>query len=269
MTAARVPLGAALDSPDSKRRYVRRLFATIADRYDLITVLLSFGLDPGWKRTLVRRAGDLTGTRALDLACGTGDIAFALARAGARVTGLDITHRMVQLAESKNPPSPESRTSTSALRATVGRPRPGFVVGDMMALPFPDGHFDVVTTGYGLRNVPVLEGALAEIARVLRPGGQLLSLDFNHPSNALVRGVYFGYLTVVGSALGYALHRDADTYRYIPESLRRYPDAPEVARRLRTAGFATAEWQPVLGGLMAIHSARKPALSERSESNGP
>ena len=254
MTAARVPLGAALDSPDSKRRYVRRLFATIADRYDLITVLLSFGLDAGWKRTLVRRAGDLTGTRALDLACGTGDIAFALSRAGALVTGLDITHRMVELAESKNPPS---------------RPRAGFVVGDMMALPFPDGHFDVVTTGYGLRNVPVLEGALAEIARVLRPGGQLLSLDFNHPSNPLVRGVYFGYLTVVGSALGYALHRDADTYRYIPESLRRYPGAPEVARRLRAAGFATAEWQPVLGGLMAIHSARKPALSERSESTGP
>ena len=258
MNRARVPLRTALESPGAKHRYVRRLFATIADRYDLITVLLSFGRDARWKQRLVELAGPLRNKAALDLACGTGDIAFALARRGARVTGLDITYRMVELAESKNPSSPESRW-----------PRPGFLVGDMMSLPFPDGHFDVVTTGYGLRNVPVLDGALAEIARVLRPGGQFLSLDFNHPSNALVRGVYFGYLTIVGSALGYALHRDADTYRYIPESLRRYPGAPEVVRRLRTAGFTTAEWQPVLGGLMAIHSARKPAVSERSESNGP
>ena len=250
MTGARVPLRTALESPGAKHRYVRGLFATIADRYDLITVLLSFGRDARWKHRLVELAGPLQGKSALDLACGTGDIAFALASRGARVTGLDITPRMVQIARGKS-------RSASVL------------VGDMMSLPFPDGHFDVVTTGYGLRNVPVLEGALAEIARVLRPGGQFLSLDFNHPSNALVRGVYFAYLTIVGSALGYALHRDADTYRYIPESLRRYPGALAVVRRLRAAGFATAEWQPVLGGLMAIHSARKPALSERSESNGP
>jgi demethylmenaquinone methyltransferase/2-methoxy-6-polyprenyl-1,4-benzoquinol methylase len=254
MTSARVPLRTALESPSSKSRYVRRLFGTIADRYDLITVLLSFGLDAGWKRRLASLASPLAGRRALDLACGTGDIAFELSRGGARVTGLDITHRMVEIGRSKiqNQPSPEPRAPNSEYRA------PSFVTGDMMSLPFPDGHFDVVTTGYGLRNVPVLEGALAEIARVLRPGGQFLSLDFNHPSNALVRGVYFGYLTLVGSALGYALHRDADTYRYIPESLRRYPGAPEVVRRLRAAGFVTAEWQPVFGGLMAIHSARMP-----------
>ena len=262
MTPARVPLRTALESPRSKHRYVRGLFATIADRYDLITVLLSFGRDARWKQRLVDLAGPLNNKAALDLACGTGDIAFALSRQGALVTGLDITPRMVEIARSKIPGT-EHRVAHTEHRT------PNFVVGDMMALPFPDGHFDVVTTGYGLRNVPVLEGALAEIARVLRPGGQLLSLDFNHPSNTLVRGVYFGYLTVVGGALGYALHRDADTYRYIPESLRRYPGAPEVAGRLRAAGFAIAEWQPVLGGLMAIHTARKPALSERRESNGP
>ena len=243
MSGARVPLRAALDSPDAKRRYVRRLFATIADRYDLITVLLSFGLDAGWKRTLVRRAGSVSGARALDLACGTGDIAFELAKAGASVTGLDITHRMVEIGR---------------LRAAGdGGPSPMFVVGDMMALPFPDGHFDVVTTGYGLRNVPELDGALREIARVLRPSGLLLSLDFNRPVNGLVRGIYLGYLTVVGSALGFVLHRDPDTYRYIPESLRRYPGAPGVARLMKTAGFKTADWSRVLGGLMAIHSGRK------------
>ena len=236
MSQARVPLRTALESPGSKRLYVRRLFATIADRYDLITVLLSFGLDRRWKRGLVSLAGDLTGRRALDLACGTGDIAFELTARGARVAGLDLTHRMVQLAKEKGDAS--------------------FLVGDMMALPFADAQFDVVTTGYGLRNVPELPSAVAEIRRVLRPGGVLLSLDFNRPSNPIVRGVYLAYLTLVGSALGAILHRDPDTYRYIPESIRRYPGAPAVAQLMRDGGFTRAEWIPVLGGLMAIHVAR-------------
>ena len=244
MSAARVPLGTALESPDSKRRYVRRLFATIADRYDLITVLLSFGLDAGWKRRLVTLAEPVRGKSALDLACGTGDIAFELSGRGATVVGLDITVRMVELACSK---------ISSSAQPPV--PSPRFLAGDMMALPFPDRAFDVVTTGYGLRNVPELSAAVREIARVLRPGGVLLSLDFNRPSNSLVRAVYLGYLTLVGSALGYALHRDPDTYRYIPESLRRYPGADRVAAMMRDEGFATAEWVPVLGGLMAIHRA--------------
>ena len=236
MTRGRVPLRTALESPDSKRRYVRRLFATIADRYDLITVLLSFGLDRRWKRALASRAGDVSGRQVLDLACGTGDIAFDFASRGARVVGLDITHRMVQLAS--------------------GKGRGAFLVGDMMALPFAPARFDVVTTGYGLRNVPDIEGALAEIHRVLRPGGLLLSLDFNRPSTAIVRSVYLAYLTAVGSVLGAILHRDPDTYRYIPESIKRYPGAPAVATLMRDAGFASADWYPVLGGLMAVHVAR-------------
>jgi demethylmenaquinone methyltransferase/2-methoxy-6-polyprenyl-1,4-benzoquinol methylase len=250
MNPARVPLRTALESPSSKRRYVRRLFHTIADRYDLITVLLSFGLDARWKQRLVDLAGPLNNKVALDLACGTGDIAFALARRGARVTGLDITHRMVEIARSKTPSS-ESRAPSPESRA------PNFVVGDMMTLPFGDAQFDVVTTGYGLRNVPELDGALAEIARVLRPGGLLLSLDFNKPENAIVRAIYLGYLTVVGSALGVLLHRDPDTYRYIPESLRRYPGAAAVSLMMQEAGLATAGWAPVLGGLMALHSATR------------
>ena len=258
MTGARVPLRTALESPDSKGRYVRRLFATIADRYDLITIVLSFGLDAGWKRRLVSMAGPLAGTQALDLACGTGDIVFELSRRGAIVTGLDITHRMVEIARSKLPrvPSTEYRIpSTESRVPSTEHPVPTFVVGDMMALPFPDAQFDVVTTGYGLRNVPELRGALQQIVRVLKPGGTLLSLDFNRPSNALVRGIYLGYLTVVGSTLGYVLHRDPDTYRYIPASLQRYPGADAVEAMMSEEGFDTVEWFPLLGGLMAIHRA--------------
>src|SRR5215207_715035 len=233
-------LRAALATAETKAPYVRRLFHTIADRYDLITRLLSFGRDRRWKLRLADLAAVERGIEALDLACGTGDIAFELARRGARVTGLDLTHRMLQLAR--------------------GRADPGgvrFVTGDMMALPFPDACFDLVTTGYGIRNVPRIQPALAEIRRVLRPGGLLLSLDFDKPSNPFVRGVYLGYLTVVGSALGWMLHRDPDTYRYIPESIRRYPGARGVVALMQQRGFANASWHRVLGGFMSIHVARK------------
>jgi ubiquinone/menaquinone biosynthesis methyltransferase len=246
----RVPLEAALASPAAKARYVRRLFSTIADRYDLITVLLSFGLDRRWKRRAVDLAAPRPGLRALDLACGTGDIAFGLAARGAAVVGLDITHRMLELAR--------LRRFAASARQARGRPIPPlFLTADMCALPFGDAAFDIVTTGYGLRNVPDLGGAVHEIRRVLRPGGVLVSLDFNRPSNALVRAVYLTYLRIVGGALGWALHRDPDTYRYIPASIERYPGAAAVAAGLRDAGFMQARWLPVLGGLMAIHVARK------------
>jgi demethylmenaquinone methyltransferase/2-methoxy-6-polyprenyl-1,4-benzoquinol methylase len=127
----------------------------------------------------------------------------------------------------------------------------------MMALPFRDSTFDVVTTGYGIRNVPQIAAALAEIHRVLRPGGVLLSLDFNRPANPVVRWVYLVYLTLVGSTVGLVLHGDADTYRYIPESIRRYPGADGVCAIARDQAFSSCEYSRVLGGLMAIHRAVK------------
>jgi ubiquinone/menaquinone biosynthesis methyltransferase len=243
----RPDLRSSLDTPAGKRRYVRRLFATIADRYDLITVLLSYGGDARWKQRLVSMSGAAPGVRALDLACGTGDIAYAAAARGARVTGLDITFRMVELAKEKG-------TATFLQNSKKGG-CPLFLVGDMLALPFADSSFDLVTTGYGIRNVPDIDVAIGEIRRVLRPGGLFLSLDFNRPSNTLLRSVYLGYLTVVGSTLGWVLHRDPDTYRYIPESIRRYPGAEAIVDRLAAHGFGSPRYLPVLGGLMAIHAA--------------
>ena len=231
-------------TPGHKRQYVRSLFSTIADRYDLITVLLSGGLDRRWKKRLVEQIGPTGEIAILDLACGTGDIAFAAVRGqrDRRVVGLDITLRMLQLASRK----PQARTH-----------RVGFLAGDMMALPFPADSFDVVTTGYGLRNVPDLQGALLEIYRVLKPGGGMLALDFDRPRNRLVRGVYLAYLTVVGSVLGLVLHGDPDTYRYIPESIKRYPGAAGVSVMARNAGFRSCAHTALLGGLMAMHSATK------------
>ena len=248
MTGGRVPLDDALASPESKARYVRRLFSTIADRYDLITVLLSFGLDARWKRRIVHLANPRANQHALDLACGTGDIAFGLAARGARVVGLDITHRMLRLAR---------------VRRTDGVP---LVQGDMSSLPFPAAAFDLVTTGYGLRNVPDLPCALREIHRVLRPGGVFCSLDFDRPELPLIRAIYLAYLDVVGGALGWLLHGDPDTYRYIPASIRRYPGARGVAHLLASRGFHDVRHVRVLGGLMAMHVARRGRTGDPNSS---
>jgi len=232
-----VSLRSTIATPAGKQRYVRRMFATIADRYDLITVVLSYGLDRRWKDRLISLAAIAGDDRVLDLACGTGDILFRAARQARLAVGLDVTFRMLQLA---------------AAKANVP-----LVAGDMMALPFPSAKFSVVTTGYGLRNVPDIESAIDEIARVLVPRGRLLSLDFNKPAQPLLRAAYLAYLTIVGSTLGFVLHRDPDTYRYIPESIRNYPGADGVARLLEQRGFTNVRVVPLLGGLMAIHSATR------------
>ena len=237
---SRLPLSEAFDAPDAKRRYVRRLFGTIADRYDLITRFLSFGLDRGWKDRLVSLSGISPGSRVLDLACGTGDIAFEALRRGGHVTGLDVTPRMLTLAKAK--PSGDAVA---------------WLVGDMVTLPVASNTIDAVTTGYGLRNVPDLEAALREIHRVLRPGGVACSLDFDRPSRSWIRVPYLAYLTAVGSVLGWVLHRDPDTYRYIPASIRRYPGARLVGDLMRDVGFREVEVTPILGGLMAMHRFRK------------
>lgn len=235
-------LQTAFDSPESKRQHVRHLFHTIADRYDLITRVLSWGRDAHWKVTLLDRLGVWKGARVLDLACGTGDLVFGAVERGAEATGLDITPRMVQLAQTKPTLHPMKMT---------------WLVGDMTALPIRSTSYDLVTTGYGLRNVPDLSRALSEIHRVLKPGGFAGSLDFNRPEARWLRAVYLTYLRIVGGLLGWVLHRDADTYRYIPESIARYPGARGVADLFRAAGFADVQVTPVLGGLMTIHIARK------------
>jgi demethylmenaquinone methyltransferase / 2-methoxy-6-polyprenyl-1,4-benzoquinol methylase len=234
-------LARRIATPDGKRQYVRTVFATIADRYDLITKVLSYGQDRRWKERLVSLAAPAPGSLALDLASGTGDIAFLLHDRDVQTIGLDVTRRMIELAKAKRPPARS----------------PAFVVGDMMALPFPSGSFDVVTAGYGLRNVPDLTAAIDEMYRVLRHGGQALSLDFDRPTGGMVRWVYLLYLSLVGGMLGWVLHRDPDTYRYIPASIRLYPGARAVAELMKTRGFTSVRHYPLLGGLMAIHHARK------------
>lgn len=243
---AAVSLDRAFDSPETKRQHNRALFTTIADRYDLITRILSYGQDARWKRRLIALADVRQGDRVLDLATGTGDVAFAAASAGANVVGLDLTHRMLQLARLR-----QGYAGQAGARCIE------FINADMGNLPLSSASFDLVTTSYGLRNVPDLDSAIDEIARVLKPGGRLVSLDFNRPDNQVIRSAYLVYLSCVGSVLGWVLHRDPDTYRYIPESLKRYPGARGIAERIASRGFDQVRIVPVLFGLMSIHVVRR------------
>ena len=245
-----VKLDQALARPDTKRQYNQRLFATIAARYDLITRLLSFGRDQSWKKRVVDLAAVGPNDRVLDLACGTGDLALASARIGAAVTGLDLTPAMLELAA--------RRCTGARVRGCTGA-RVHWCTGDICNLPIAGEKFSVVTVGYGLRNVPDLPGALKEIHRVLKPGGRLCALDFDRPEAAWLRAIYLGYLNVVGGTLGWVLHRDPDTYRYIPASIERYPGGRGVVKLMEAAGFMNVRHVKVLGGLMAIH------LGERGE----
>jgi demethylmenaquinone methyltransferase/2-methoxy-6-polyprenyl-1,4-benzoquinol methylase len=244
-----LPLRDAISTPQTKRRYTRRVFTTIADRYDLVTVLLSFNRDRAWKQRMIARAHVRPGELALDLACGTGDLTFPLTRDGARVVGLDITAHMIELAQRK---AGERRTARAWSGVAGGPGTPD--LGTRTT-------FGLVTTGYGIRNVPDIAGALREVHRVLEPGGRFFSLDFDRPDHPLIRAAYLAYLAVVGSALGWLLHRDPDTYRYIPETIRTYPGAAGVVSLLKSAGFEAASYEPVFGGFMAMHRAVKGGLA--------
>lgn len=228
---------------------VNDLFAAIARRYDLLNDLQSFGLHRRWKRRVADLADASRGACALDLCCGTGDIAFALARRGAETTGLDFSEKMLEVAAKRN------QTSESKLQA----PNPVFIHGDAQQIPFPDNSFDIVTVGYGLRNLASWERGLDEMCRVARPGARLIVLDFGKPPNALWRGLYFTHLKISVPLIGWLFCGNAQAYAYILESLKHYPAQLAVAEKMRALKLANVRVINLLGGAMAINSGQKPA----------
>ena len=220
---------------------VNDLFARVAPRYDLINDLQSFGLHRLWKRRVLRLAQVRPGERALDVCCGTGDLAFALARAGASVEALDFSEAMLAVA----------RQRVGAVTGAAARPQ--FQQGDAMHLPFPSNSFDVVTVGYGLRNLRDWRAGLHEMHRVARPGTRLLVLDFGKPDNALWRSLYFAYLRLVVPVFGKLFCGEAATHAYILESLQRYPAQRGVDEALRELGCRDARIVNLMGGAMSIN----------------
>lgn len=236
-------IGAQIEDPRTKRRYVRDLFDGIARRYDLTNDVMSFRLHRQWKRVLLRIAALRPGQTILDLAAGTGDLAFGAARrvdGRARVIAADLTPGMMRIGQAR------SASGHAPARAIH------WVAADAFTLPFPDRAFDRVLIGYGLRNFGELEACLGEIRRCLAPGGKLVALDFGHPRSHALRRFYFAYLDVTTRLVGWALHRNPEAYVYIPESLRRYPGQREVARAMERLGYVRCGFVDLLFGAMAI-----------------
>lgn len=225
---------------------VHDLFAAIARRYDLLNDLQSFGLHRLWKRRVVRLANVRPRDRALDLCCGTGDIALALGRQGAETTGLDFSEKMLEVAVARQR---NFKSQISNLK---------FIQGDAQQIPFPENSFDIVTVGYGLRNLARWERGLEEMHRVARPGARLIVLDFGRPANPLWRNIYFTHLKCSVPLIGLLFCGNARAYAYILESLKHYPAQLAVAGKMRGLKLANVRCFNLLGGAMAINYAEKP-----------
>ena len=239
-------------APD-KGRAVRGMFASIAPRYDLLNRLLSAGQDQRWRRALVARLPPLGhGDRVLDLCTGTGDVALAIADGAggeAIVHASDFCEAMVARAPGK-----------AARRRHPRGPAPAFLVADALALPYPAARFRAVTVAFGLRNIQDPPAALAEMARVLQPGGRLLVLEFSRPENRAFARLYRLYFFQVLPRLGRLLSGSpVDAYRYLPESVWAFPGPDELAAAMRAAGLRVLEQKRFLGGAVVLHVSERLA----------
>lgn len=234
-------------TPEEKTHKVHGVFEGVAKNYDLMNDLMSGGIHRLWKDSFIRRIRPRAGLRYLDVAGGTGDIAFKIRQKtgpGTEITLCDLTYNML----------------------SVGRDRAidkgwlndfEWVTGNAETLPFPDSHFDVYTISFGLRNVTHIDDALKEAYRVLKPGGRFFCLEFSHVENPLLAKAYDLYSFNVIPRIGALVAKDRDSYQYLVESIRKFPSQRNLRSRLLDAGFDRAEYSNLTGGVACIHSAVK------------
>ena len=222
---------------------IRAMFGRVARRYDLLNHLLSASLDRVWRRRLARALPLPAGSRVLDLCCGTGDQAQALRRPGVEIVAADFCLPMLALAAPK-------------FRHGEG-PRPALLNADALDLPFPNASFDVATVSFGLRNVADLDRAMRELARVLRPGGELGVLEFTIPAWQPLRGLYLFYFRHLLPRVGRLLSNDPTAYTYLPSSVLDFPQRQAFITRLEAAGFEAATSTSLSGGILALYRGRK------------
>ena len=225
---------------DERTRRIRRVFESVAPRYDLMNDLMSFGIHRLWKRRLAREANAQSGQVVVDLAGGTGDVAGLMAGAGARVMVCDPSLAMMN----------------------AGRPRAdagiAWLAGTGERIPLADGSVDTVTIAFGIRNVTSLDGALREVLRALKPGGRFLCLEFSRPW-APIKPFYDLFSFTVIPRLGAWIARDPEAYTYLVESIRRFPDQEEMRRTMEQAGFADVRYRNLSFGIACLHVGVKPA----------
>ena len=243
-----------IDSEEKEGR-VGAVFDSVAGKYDLMNDVMSAGIHRAWKNWYVWQTGVKPGEAVLDLAAGTGDITLRLAKrmrgkgAGADIEGRlvssDINAAMLKIGE-------ERLTNKGWLKNLE------FVIANAEALPFEDNSFDLITMAFGLRNVTHQDKALAEMARVLKPGGRVLVLEFSRPKNAVINRFYDWYSFTSLPKMGAFIAKDADSYQYLAESIRMHPPQEELKAMFAAAGLVDCEYQNLSNGIVAIHKGVKP-----------
>lgn len=228
---------------EEREQYVQDLFRRVAPKYDFLNRLLSMRRDVGWRRFAAQRTGVAAGGSVLDVATGTGDLAFDLAAVTGpegRVVGLDFTEEMLVRAREK---------ADKLGLADVCE----FVQGNALDLPFDDDEFDAATIAFGLRNVVDRERCLSEMRRVVRPGGRVLVLEFSQPVWPVFRQLYLLYFRYILPLIGRLIQGDADTYRYLPETVLAFPDQQSLAAKMRELGFRNVRYHNLTGGISCLH----------------
>ena len=228
----------------SKREQVERMFDRISPRYDLLNRLLSLGIDQRWRRRVVRRLRADGVQQLLDVATGTGDLAIMAASAVPRITGVDISAGMLEQGRRK--------LKEKGLEHQVE-----LVQADGIALPFSDDRFDAVTVAFGVRNFEDLEGGIAEMQRVIRPGGHLHVLEFSKPRRTPFKELFRIYFHHILPFIGRLVSRDPAAYTYLPESVDAFPEGPAFETILKRCGFTAISTRPLTGGIATLYSARK------------
>ncbi|MDP6082055.1 MAG: bifunctional demethylmenaquinone methyltransferase/2-methoxy-6-polyprenyl-1,4-benzoquinol methylase UbiE [Verrucomicrobiota bacterium] len=224
-------------------KQVDQMFGAIARRYDLVNDIQSLGLHRLWKRRVVALSNFREGEIGLDLCCGTGDLAIGLAKRGGSLVAMDMNRPMLQQAASR--------------LAKRGEDRVSLAQADALKLPVSDNSMDLVTIGYGLRNLAELEDGIREITRALKPGGRLLILDFGKPANRIIRSVYYLYLAGMLPVFGWLCCGNASAYAYILKSLKKYTAQKGVAAVLHDMGYNSVQVIEIMTGAMSIHIAIK------------
>ena len=232
---------------DAKAGLVGQVFSSVATRYDVMNDVMSFGIHRLWKRFTIEQAGVRAGQQVLDVAGGTGDLAAQFARQvgpTGSVTVADINAAMLDVGR--------ARMADRGLAGNIE-----FVQANAECLPFPDNHYDCITIAFGLRNVTHIDAALASMLRVLKPGGRLLVLEFSKPVLPALGAVYDAYSFNILPKLGKLIANDADSYRYLVESIRKHPDQETLKGMMEQVGFERVHYFNLSGGIVALHKGYK------------
>lgn len=230
----------------AKKEQVAEMFNNISKRYDLLNHLLSLNIDKGWRRKVVALVKADQPEVVLDVATGTADLAIALAKGtGAQITGADISEGMLDVGREKIAKRGLSKKIVLEL-------------GDSENLPYPDQTFDAITVAFGVRNFQNLQNGLKDMARVLKPGGQLVVLEFSQPQHFPFKQIYWFYFKAILPTVGKLISKDPRAYTYLPESVKAFPYGKAFAKELEKAGLPDARVLPVTFGIASIYSARKP-----------